>query len=128
MDKIQKKLVELTENLTALDTCMAIGKLEYTDIILYFQYDIPIEKTNVIYSYMKDAFQGPQNASRYSLDERNEILIFLLRQLQWYITYSEQNGNMASKVYKDAYNVADEICKRLEDQVHPVSHKPTVLY
>ena len=50
MDKIQKKLEELTENLTALDTCIAIGKLEFTDIILYLQYDIPIEKSNIIKS------------------------------------------------------------------------------
>lgn len=114
MDKIQEKLEELAENLTALDTCIAIGKLEFTDIILYLQYDVPIEKSNIIYSYMKESFQNSENSNRYTINERNYGVTSILRQTQSFITRSERDGNMATTVYKDAYDIAGQICDRLK--------------
>jgi hypothetical protein len=46
MDKIQAKMVELADNLPALEVCLLNGLIEYSDIILFLQYDIPIEESS----------------------------------------------------------------------------------
>ena len=40
MDKTQLKLVELSENITALEICLNNGLMDFSDLILYLQYDI----------------------------------------------------------------------------------------
>lgn len=125
MDEIQAKMVELTDNLPALEVCLLNGLMEYSDIILFLQYDIPIEESNKEYAKLKECLCGYHNSKRYTTEERCEVLSDILHRLQSYIVNCDRNGSQARVVYKKANDVAEQICARLNEKrkIIPVNTK-----
>ena len=116
MDKIQSKLTELTENLTALDVCLKNGMVKYPELILYLQYDIPIEDSSEDYAKMKKVFQNKYRyANRYTTDECSEVLKTILHHVQAFIISIDRDGNQAQTVYKQASDIAEQICVRIDN-------------
>lgn len=98
--------------------------LKYSDIILYLQYDIPMERSNSDYKKLKRVFKSLQLEQRVSIHEQNDTLKTILQNVQNHIVDIEKDGNEATKVYKKAYDIAGEIIKRLDKQkqsLHPLT-------
>lgn len=114
MDKIQRKLVELIDNITALEVCLSNNLVKYADIILYLQYDLPIEDNSEYYKRLKAIFNEIKTDKRYDEYERSRSLKIVLRNMQKYIISIDANENQARIVYKEANDIADEICNRLD--------------
>ncbi len=124
MDEIQSKLVEFKKNYVAVEVCLDYRMLKYSDIILYLQYDIPMERSNSDYKKLKRVFKSLQLEQRVSIHEQNDTLKTILQNVQNHIVDIEKDGNEATKVYKKAYDVAGEIIKRLDEQkqsLHPLT-------
>ena len=125
MDEIQAKMVELTDNLPALEVCLFNGLMEYSDLILFLQYDIPIENNSKEYAKLKECLCDRRNENRYTTSERCEVLSDILHRLQDYIVKCDRNGSQARVVYKKANDVAEQICTRLNEKrkIIPASTK-----
>ena len=124
MDKIQSKLVELVDNLPALDICLQNERLGYPDIVLFLQYDISLESSCAAYGSLKRTFHSLKYNNQYPTDERNEEVIRIMRRVQEYIVKIDINGSQARTVYKEATDIAEEICNRLQNDggctiIHP---------
>ena len=130
MDKIQKKMVELIETLPALEICMNMDKIGYPELILYLQYDIPLESDCKVLEKLKVSLcKKDYYDYRYSFDERKEVLEKILNGVEKYVISCEGNGNQAQVIYKEAVDVAKQICKRLNKPAafmhfHPVHYYP----
>jgi len=116
MDKVQAKMVELTDNLPALEVCLLNGLIEYSDLILFLQYDIPIEESSKEYAKLKECLCERHNATRYTTDERCEVLSGILHRLQAFIIRIDKNGSQSRVVYKKANDMAEQICARLNEK------------
>ena len=124
MDKIQSKLVELSDNLTALSICLADESECYSDIILFLQYDVPMESSNEQYKKLKRVSRECRGLDRETKAERNESLKLILRRLQRFIIKNDRNGSQAMVVYKEAYDMAEAMIHRLNKESHsPISTK-----
>jgi len=116
MDKTQSKLVELTENLTALEVCLSNGRLGYPELILFLQYDIPLEQSCNEYASMKRVFHDLNPSGPYLDSDRYKKVITIMRNLQDYIVENDRNGNQIRVVYKQATDIAEQICIRLDNE------------
>ena len=114
MDRIQEKLVELDENLTALEVCLSSGSLSYADLILFLQYDEAIEDHNETFAELKRVYSNPKNESRCTPGERRAAIKTILRDFQSFVEQSDTNGSQTRRVYKEAIDVAEQICERLD--------------
>ena len=121
MDSIQAKLEELSDNLSALEVCILNGELEYGDVAIYLQYDIPLEESSEIYLKLKRIFDEKYNElNRFADDERREALIVVLNRTQQYIQESDINGSqLQSTVFKGAYDMAEIMKTRLTKKENP---------
>lgn len=127
MDKIQVKLVELANNLTALEICLSSGRMDYSDLILYLQYDMPLESNNEEYAALKRTFCNLHSKSLTNFSDRAEALTNILRRLQEFIIEIDKNGSQAQVVYKEANDVAEQICSRLQTQIMLTTRHKTVI-
>jgi uncharacterized protein YicC (UPF0701 family) len=114
MDKTQEKLVELTNNLTALEACIANGSLNHGGLILFLQYDVPLEETCENYAYLKGVIHDLHPQGVEASDDRNKKVVTILRQLQDFIIKNDRNGSQIQVVYKQTLDQIDQICNRLE--------------
>lgn len=116
MDKIQQKMLYLLKNIHALEVCLSAGEVEMPDLILYLQYDIPIENSNKIFSDMSSYFQTLYGSTHNKNLENYETLERILRNTQRYIISIDMNGNQAQEVYSKANNVAEKICILIDEE------------
>ena len=116
MDKIQQKMSNLLKNIHALEVCLLTGEVDMTDLILYLQYDIPIENSNKIFSSMSSYFQRLYGSTHNKNLENYETLERILRNTQRYIISIDMNGNQAQEVYSKANNVAEKICILIDEE------------
>lgn len=121
MDRTQAKLEELSDNLSVIEVCLLNDDLEYGDIAIYLQYDVPFEETSEIYAKLKRIFDEKLNElNRFADDERREALTEILSQMQQYIKASDMNGShLQSIVFKDAYDMAEVMKTRLIKNENP---------
>ena len=115
MDSIQAKLEELSENLSAIEVCLLSGELEYGDIAIYLQYDVPFEDVSDVYPKLKKTFSDKlDELNRFTDGERREALTGVLSRTQQYIIESDKNNShLQSIVFKDAYDMAEVMKTRL---------------
>ena len=121
MDKVQVKMVELIDNLTALEVCLSRSTDKsdaerYGALILYLQWDMPIEDNDEEYAKLKKLYQNSRNSS-IADEDSCKSLQNILRDFQQSIYQNERNGNQLTRVYKDAIETADAICQRLDKHV-----------
>lgn len=108
MDKIQTKMVELKNNLGEISNSISKNETEgLSNLILFLQFDIPLEES--IKNYNRSS-QRNQND--------NELLKLVLRQLQRYIIKNDINGSQIQVVYKEAYDIAGQMIKRIDRESH----------
>lgn len=116
MDSAQTKLVELSDNLCALEVCLLNGELKYDDVVLYLQYDIPFDEQSEIYTKLKRSFDDGLNYDNRITDvERREALTSILSKTQAHIHDSNVNEGHIDQVFKGAYDMAEEIITLLKD-------------
>jgi hypothetical protein len=116
MDKIQQKMSNLLKNIHALEVCLLTGEVDMSDLILYLQYDIPIENSNKIFSSMSSYFQRLYGSTHNNNLENYETLEGILRDARRYIVSIDMNGNQAQEVYSEANNVAEKICILIDEE------------
>jgi hypothetical protein len=121
MDRTQAKLEELSDNLSVIEVCLLNEDLEYGDIAIYLQYDVPLEETSEIYAKLKRIFDEKLNELiRLADGERREALAAILNNTQQYIKASDKNGShLQSIVFKDAYTMAEVMKTRLIKNENP---------
>ncbi len=121
MDRTQAKLEELSDNLSVIEVCLLNEDLEYGDIAIYLQYDVPLEETSGIYAKLKRIFDEKLNELiRLADGERREALAAILNNTQQYIKASDKNGShLQSIVFKDAYTMAEVMKTRLIKNENP---------
>ena len=110
MDSAQAKMVELSDNLCAIEVCLLSGELKYDDVVIYLQYDIPFDEQSEIYTKLKRSFDNGLNEQNRMTDgERREALTSILTKTQQCINDSNVNNGHIDKVFKGAYDMAEEI-------------------
>ncbi len=129
MDKIHKKMVELIDTLPALEICMSIDKIGYPELIMFLQYDIPLDSNCEMLKKLKVSLcKKDYYDLRYSFDERKVVLKHVLKGVEEYVKKCEKNGNQATVVYKEATDIAKEICKRLDKSTTCMHFRPVHYY
>lgn len=122
MDKIREKLVELDENLTAIEVCLLNGSLGYTELILFLQYDEPLEEKSEMYVKMKEVFGDKlDRLNRCSTDERAEALKAILSRLKGFVAANNTSENQPQEDYSKAISIAEKICDLLDAQKTPTN-------
>lgn len=115
MDKIQEKLVELDENLSALEVCLMNGSLGYTELILFLQDDKPLEENSETYAKMKKIFCEKLNDyNRCPTDERAEAIKVILHRLEEFVTLNDTAVNQPHEDYSRAVAIAEKICDLID--------------
>lgn len=124
MDKIQVKMVELINNLSALEVCLAHNSKRadaerYGALILYLQWDMPLEDNDQEYAKLKRLYRNSRslNIGYDTEEERYKALKDILLDFQDAVRRNERDGNQLTRVYGDAIKIADEICTRLDKQI-----------
>ena len=120
MDKIQEKLVELDENLSALEVCLMNGSLGYTELILFLQDDKPLEENSEMYAKMKKIFCEKFNEyDRCPTEERAEAIKVILHRLEGFIALNNSVINQPHEDYGEAVAVAEKICNLIDARKKP---------
>ena len=123
MDKIQEKLVELVNNYSALDICLKNEKLGYPEIILFFQYDVPLEHSCSTYGCLKRTMNlVDKKLGRHQDSSCYESVIEIMDNLKDFVIKSDINDSQARIVYKQATDIAEEISNRLKSRLNTAHH------
>lgn len=116
MDKIQTKLVELVYSLPALEICISYKKIGYPDLIMYLQYDVPLEESCELFGKLKQSLcKKDYSDLRYSFEERKASLKTILNGIESCVDKWNTNGSQANMVYGEAIEIAQQICERLDE-------------
>ena len=113
--RIQTKVADLVENLNAIETTMFTGDMSYSDLILYLQYDMPLESINSEYAKFKDIFADLKETQYNDTAERFYALIRILKNTQHFIIEMDTNGSRCQVVYKEASDVAGSMISYMRD-------------
>jgi hypothetical protein len=112
LEKIQEKMTVLLNDLSLIETCLFNKSIDYSEIVVYLQYGVPLDDFDN-FAKMRQSFVNMQIENRETESEKKEALYNILTSTQDFIKVNDVNGSHVQEVFKEAYDVAEEIKKLL---------------
>lgn len=106
---MNEKLTQILNNILTIETCLLTRTLSLSDLILYIQYDIPLEESSDFYSKFSKSNHFKEQEYIIGNNERIIASRKLLNRIINYIYNIEKDGNKSTVVYKETI----DFCKNM---------------